>query len=104
MARLREALDGLGATAEDLQTLELRAKLLKDELAARLADETNRNLYLLSVISAILLPMTLISGIFGMNLGGIPGGQWPFGFATGTLFILCVGVLTAIVLRCRKIL
>ncbi len=50
-----------------------RAKLLQEELAARNAEETNRNLFILSIVTTIFLPMTLITGIFGMNVAGLPG-------------------------------
>ena len=50
-----------------------RAKLLQEELASRLAENTGRNLYVLSILTAVLLPMTLVTGIFGMNVAGLPG-------------------------------
>ena len=50
-----------------------RAKLLQEELAARLAENTGRNLYVLSILTAVLLPMTLVTGIFGMNVADLPG-------------------------------
>jgi len=102
--RLREALEHMGAIGEDLDTIEVRAKLLQDELAARLAETTNRNLFILSVLSAVLLPMTLIAGLFGMNFAGIPGAESPFGFLGGTLVCLAVGLITFLVLRLSKLL
>lgn len=102
--RLRDVIDHLGATADALDTIEVRAKLLQDELAARLAEAANRNLFFLSVISAILLPMTLISGIFGMNLGGIPGMNSPMGFWAGTGLVFAVGFVTLILMRIGKML
>lgn len=103
-AKMREMVDHLGATAEDLDTIEVRAKLLQDDLAAQLAEATNRNLYILSALSAVMLPMTLISGIFGMNLGGIPGANSPLGFVAGVAFIGLFGVLTLIILRVLRFL
>jgi len=45
---------------------------LQEELAARLAEQTNSNLYIVSLFTALLLPPSLIAGIFGMNVvGGI---------------------------------
>lgn len=49
-----------------------RARLLQEEIAAELADESNRSLRVLAVISALLLPGTLIVGIFGMNTADLP--------------------------------
>ena len=58
---------------DDLTETQERAKLLQEELAARLAEQTNSNLYILSLFTAILLPPSLIAGIFGMNVVGVPG-------------------------------
>ncbi|MER8365292.1 transporter [Mesorhizobium sp. M0306] len=66
-----------------------RARLLQEELAAELADESNRSLKALAVMSALLLPGTLIVGIFGMNTGGLPFTESPSGFFLAML--LAVG-------------
>jgi zinc transporter len=50
-----------------------RAKILQEELASRLAEATGRNLYILTICTIVFLPMTLITGIFGMNVAGMPG-------------------------------
>ena len=44
-----------------------RARLLQEEMAARMADVTNRRLLTLSVLTAAFLPPTLVTGFFGMN-------------------------------------
>jgi len=49
-----------------------RARLLQDEIASELADDSNRSLKVMAVVSALLLPGTLIAGIFGMNTAGLP--------------------------------
>jgi zinc transporter len=56
----------------DSEQLQARARLLQDELMAKLTAQSNRLLYVLSVMTAVLLPMTIISGLFGMNVGGLP--------------------------------
>ncbi|MDQ0470666.1 CorA family divalent cation transporter [Labrys wisconsinensis] len=58
-----------------------RARLLHEEVTTELADESNRSLRALAVMSALLLPGSLIAGIFGMNVKGLPlldtdGGFW----------------------------
>jgi zinc transporter len=60
---------------DDLTETQERAKLLQEELAARLAEQTSNNLYILSLFTALLLPPSLIAGIFGMNVVGVPGVQ-----------------------------
>ncbi|MEP6563597.1 MAG: CorA family divalent cation transporter [Mesorhizobium sp.] len=62
-----------------------RARLLQEEVAAELADESNRSLKALAVMSALLLPGTLIVGIFGMNTAGLPLTETPTGFLLALL-------------------
>jgi zinc transporter len=102
--RLRDVIDHLSATADMLDTIEVRAKLLQDELAARLAEAANRNLFFLSVVSAIMLPMTLLAGIFGMNFTGIPAAESPFGFWIGTGIVFAVGFVALILMRIGKMM
>lgn len=64
----------------DIEQLQARARLLQDELMANLTTQSNRLLYMLSVMTAVLLPATIISGLFGMNVGGLPFLDSPAGF------------------------
>ena len=45
-----------------------------------LAGKLNKNMYVLSVISAIFLPLGFLTGLFGINIGGIPGVEDPNAF------------------------
>lgn len=71
----------LATANEDLELAEERARLVSEEIDSRFAARTNRNLYFVSVAAAVLLPVTLISGIFGMNVGGLPWVENESGFA-----------------------
>lgn len=76
------ALDGdVGAALNQL-------RLLRDELDLQATQQTNRNLYLLSIMSALMLPATLVTGFFGMNTGGLPlAHDW-----AGTVFATVVAL------------
>lgn len=74
-AALQDVAEEFRELVDDLTETQERAKLLQEELAARLAEQTNSNLYLLSVFTAVLLPPSLVAGIFGMNVVGVPGVQ-----------------------------
>ncbi|MDQ0395284.1 CorA family divalent cation transporter [Labrys monachus] len=64
----------------DIQTVQDRARLLQEEVAARLADDTNRSLRALSILTALLLPGSLVASIFGMNTHDLPFLDTPNGF------------------------
>lgn len=72
-AALSEVVEDFRELVADWSETQERAKLLQEELAARLAEQTNHNLYILSLFTALLLPPSLIAGIFGMNVAGLPG-------------------------------
>ena len=96
--------DSLGFALEEIAELYERAKLLQEELASRLAESTGRNLYVLSVLTAVLLPMTLVTGIFGMNVAGLPGTSDPAAFWDVMLVVVASGVITLLGLIWRKLL
>jgi zinc transporter len=104
----REALqschEALAFALEEIAELYERAKLLQEELASRLAENTSRNLYVLSILTAVLLPMTLVTGIFGMNVGGLPGLHDSSAFAWVMLAILASGAVTLAAFFWRRLL
>jgi zinc transporter len=91
---IRSEIEELSFLIDAATELYERAKLLQEELASRLAEDTGRNLYVLSILSAVFLPMTLITGIFGMNVAGLPGLHSPTAFWLVMLLIVGAGVAT----------
>lgn len=85
------------------ETLE-RAKLLQEELSARVAEKTGNNLYILSIFTALLLPPSLMAGIFGMNVAGLPGLQDENAFLWIMLGMAAVSLLILLVLHLRRLL
>lgn len=63
----------------DIVAAQGNLRLLREELDVQQANRTGQNLYLLSILSALLLPATLVTGLFGMNTGGLPGVGTPHG-------------------------
>ncbi|WP_246658337.1 transporter [Rhizobium sp. FKY42] len=77
----------------DVYALQERARLLHEEIDSKLSSETNRHLYILSLMTAFLLPPSLVTGFFGMNTSDLPfahgvgGTTLAFGFIV--LSVLC---------------
>jgi zinc transporter len=84
-SKLRQRLDWL-----DIEVVSLRdrAHLLQEEVTIKTAEETNRNLQLLAIVTTIFLPATLVTGIFGMNVMGLPFTQNPHGFFWSMLILI----------------
>jgi zinc transporter len=91
-ADLRGSIERLEALSLDLESIQERARLLQEEIASRTFEATNVNLYIVSLFTAIFLPLNLITGIFGMNVAGLPWLENPGGF----LGVTCVMALTLI--------
>ncbi len=91
--RLNEIADRVTRYVEDLDVVRDRAAILQDELTSMLSESMNRTMYLLSIVAVVFLPLTLVSGMLGMNVGGIPGEKWPWAFAFLCVAFLVVGLL-----------
>jgi zinc transporter len=89
---LQEAHNHVTRYVEDLDAIRERAQIVKDELANHLADRLNKNMYVLSVIAAIFLPLGFLTGLFGINVGGMPGVDDANAFwaVTGLMVVLVV--------------
>lgn len=101
---LQSSTDTLAFALEEVSELYERSKLLQEELASRLAENTGRNLYVLSIVTAVMLPMTLVTGIFGMNVGGLPGLHGDHAFWWVMLLILASGAATLAAFFWRRLL
>ena len=102
--RLRQAAERLDAVAQDLELVQDRARLLQEEIAGRMGEDTNRNLFWLSIVTTVLLPITLITGVFGMNVGGLPLLEHRHGFWWIMVLIgVCVSTIL-FMLRRRNVL
>lgn len=99
---LLEALDRMETTVEELSAIEQREAQLEAEVASRLAEETNRNLYVLSIVTVLFAPMTLITGIFGMNVDGLPGVHDPTGFLWVMVSMILASVVVLVAMHWRR--
>lgn len=96
---LREIADRTLRFVEDLDSIRERAAIAQDELNNRLSDQMNRTMYLLTVVAALLLPPSLLTGLFGINVGGMPGVDSGWAFAAIALLIPVLAVVEFVALR-----
>lgn len=66
---------------EHLREVESQAALLRDDLAADTAATQARNTYMITIIAALFVPLSFVTGLLGMNVAGIPGADTPYAFA-----------------------
>lgn len=79
--RMQSTADRLGRGLDDLDGSIARTAILADEITTVMADAMNRRTYTMSLMAMVFLPTTFLTGLFGVNLGGIPGSGSPVAFA-----------------------
>ncbi len=72
-SQLREATDRITRLAEELDAIRERAAVVQDQLVERRAEAMNHNMMILAVVAAVFLPLGLLTGLLGINVGGMPG-------------------------------
>jgi zinc transporter len=91
--QIRETADRLTRYVEDLDSVKDRASVANEELASRMAEELNERMYLLSLIAGLFLPLGFLTGLLGINVGGIPLAENTWGFIAVVLFLVLVAAL-----------
>jgi len=89
----------VAAIEGDVVALVGQERLLREELDARATQHNNQNLYILSIMTALLLPPTLIAGLFGMNTSGLPFAGGAHGTLAACITALASMIGTYVVLR-----
>ena len=84
-----------------LERVESRISSLYQQAQARLDQAVSSRLRLLTTISAIFLPLTLLSGIYGMNFESMPELHWRFGYAAVLIAMLAMATGTLLYFRRR---
>ncbi|HEY0504167.1 MAG TPA: transporter [Lysobacter sp.] len=93
VADLRQAAEEFSTAIGDSAALVERVKLIQEELAALVNEQTGRTLFVLTVVTVLALPVNLVAGLFGMNVGGVPLAGSGHGFA---IVVTLLTILTAV--------
>lgn len=100
---LQQAAEEFTTAIDDSAALAERIKLIQEELAALVNERTGRTLFVLTIVTVLALPVNMIAGLFGMNVGGIPLGDHAHGFALiATLLVVLTGILAYIAFGKRR--
>ncbi|MDA0239240.1 MAG: zinc transporter ZntB [Proteobacteria bacterium] len=89
--RLRETADRVQRIIEELDELRERTAIIQDELSTRISEQMNKTMYLLTMVASFVMPLSFVTGLLGVNVGGIPGQ------ANGLAFPIVIGILVAMV-------
>jgi zinc transporter len=97
---LAELIAAVDDADRDTGVLQERGRLLHEEIDTLINSATNRSMRALTIISTLLIPPTLVTGAFGMNLKGIPFGDSEGGFAA--VAAICAIVVGGALLALRR--
>ena len=75
--KLAQRLDWLDTEIVELRD---RSRLLQEEIMLKSSEQTNRSLHVLAIVTTVFLPASLVAGLFGVNVGGLPWLNNPAGF------------------------
>jgi len=100
--RLRESADRIIRYIEDLDSARERAVVAQEELMGRLSEQMDNRMYVLSLVAAVFLPLGFLTGLLGINVGGIPGADYKNAFIVVSLILIAVVALQIWFFRAKK--
>lgn len=103
-SKLREAAERITRLGEELESIRERAMILRDQKISEHSEEMNRTIFILTVLSAIFLPLSLLTGLLGINVGGIPGAENPAAFWIVSAALLIIGLALWLLFRFSKLM
>ncbi len=99
---LRESTERVTRLCELIENIRERSTVLQEEVIQESTEETNKRLFVLSILSAVFMPISFVTGLFGVNLAGMPGAQNAGGFWMLSGSLVCVTAGTLLALRWKK--
>ena len=84
--------DRIRRIIEEVDLTEKRIRLNQDFLSHLEDRKTQRNTYMLSIVSGVFLPLSYVASVFGMNLSGIPLSEYQFGFLLVNIIMVIIGI------------
>jgi zinc transporter len=99
--RLREAAARTARLGDEMQTLSERAVLVHEQLLDTRAEQMNQTMLVLAAATVVLMPLTVISGILGMNVP-IPFQTEPLAFWVVCGGLVLMGIAIYLFMKKRK--
>lgn len=99
---LRETSDRMMRYIEDLDSSRERASVAQEELMSRLSENMEKRMYVLSIVSTVFLPLSFLTGLLGINVGGIPGAENKSAFLIFCLILSGIGAIQFWIFKIKK--
>ncbi len=102
LSLLSENIHKMTRFIEDISSIKERAQVIHEELNNHLTERLSSTTNKLTMAASTFLPMTFITGLFGVNLGGIPGANNSTAFAVFTTIIVVFLLIQLLIFRWMK--
>lgn len=89
---------------EDLDSFRERCSVIQEEFNTKINEKMNRTIYQMSIVATIFLPLSLLTGLLGINVGGIPGVNSKFAFIVVCIVLVVVAIIEYIVFKKKNVL
>ncbi len=99
---IREQTDRTLRYIEELDLLKERLLVMQDELRSQISEQQNMRMYVLSIVSMIFLPLSFLTGVFGMNVAGLPGTENPLAFSVLAFGMIILAIALLVFMRLRR--
>jgi zinc transporter len=87
-AKLNETTNLLIRYLEELDSSIERAQIIQQTITNQVSEQLNQRMYVMSVVAALFLPLGFLTGLLGVNVGGIPGTESPYAFSAFVIFLI----------------
>ena len=102
LVHFREISDSCTRAVEDLNAEHERATVIHEELFALVQENMNQRMYILSIVAIVFMPLSFITGLLGINVGGIPGTSYRYAFLIVCIMILVIFLCQFIYFKIKK--
>ncbi len=100
--KLADTINHLTRYLEELEAMRDRAAITQEELAGAVNEQLNSRMYVLSIVAALFLPLGFLTGLLGINVGGIPGAEYDNAFLAFCLLLSGLVAAQVLIFRVKK--
>lgn len=100
----RDSYEKLVRIIEDLDLIRDRAALIHEEVNNQRAENMNKTMFTLSIVATLFLPLSFLTGLMGINVGGMPGIDSPSAFYMVCLICIIIFIIEYIFFKKRNVL
>ncbi len=87
---------------EDIDSARDRAAITHEEINSIYSEQLNKTMYVLSIVATIFLPLSFLTGLLGINVGGIPGTDNSMAFSMVCIILILLGVVEFLIFKLKR--